>query len=250
MTENRGRHTVVALHGWFGWSEGWGADVPRLLQSALGDQADLHWMDYRGYGRRIDEAGAYTLDEIAGDVLARMNDAGVDRFSLVGHSMGGAAALRVAATAPERVRSLVGISPVGATPTPFDDQARALFEGAAQSDENRAAIIDLTTGNRHEQAWIDEIVRDSREHSTTASFGGHFDAWAHADFAAEVPSDVPTLVVVGARDPALGEDTIRQTWCTLLPAARVEALAESGHYGMFEQPVTLVDLIAPFLREH
>lgn len=250
MTDETRRHTVVALHGWFGWGQGWGADFPILLKGALGVDDDIHWVDYRGYGRRRDEPGAYTLDEIADDVLARLDGAGVERFSLLGHSMGGAAALAVAARAPERVRCLVGVSPVGASPTPFDEESRALFEGAPASDDCRAAIVDLMTGGRHDRAWIDAMVEASRAQSTRESFAAHLRAWAQADFAERVPRDLPALAVVGAHDPTLGEATVRQTWCELMPGTAVVVLAESGHYAMFEQPVALVDVIAPFLREH
>lgn len=243
-------HTIVALHGWFGWGQGWGADFPELLERAAGEGSTIHWIDYRGYGERLGETGEYTLDEIADDVLAQLDAAGVERFTLVGHSMGGAAALRIAARAPERVRAIVGVSPVGATPTPFDDASRQLFEGAPAEDANRAAIIDATTSHRHSQTWVQHLVAESREHSTEESFGRHLQAWTSADFADEVPSDLPALVVVGAHDPALGEATVRETWCRLMPDAEVVVLPESGHYAMFEQPVALADALEPFLRAH
>lgn len=198
-------HTIIALHGRFGWGQGWGADFPELLARAAGEDSTILWIDYRGYGERLGETGEYTLGEIADDVLARLDAAGVERFTLVGHSMGGAAALRIAARAPGRVRAIVGVSPVGATPTPFDDASRQLFEGAPAEDANRAAIIDATTSHRHSQTWVQHLVAESREHSTEESFGRHLHAWTSADFADEVPSDLPALVVVGAHDPALGE---------------------------------------------
>jgi pimeloyl-ACP methyl ester carboxylesterase len=68
---------------------------------------------------------------------------GWDRFSVVGHSMGGSATQRVLADAPDRVERLIGISPVPAGGVPFDEQGWALFSGAAANPANRAAIIDL-----------------------------------------------------------------------------------------------------------
>ena len=70
-------HTIVALHGWFGWGQGWGADFPELLERAAGQDSTVHWIDYRGYGERLGETGEYTLGEIADDVLARLDAAGV-----------------------------------------------------------------------------------------------------------------------------------------------------------------------------
>ena len=60
--------------------------------------------------------------------------------------------------------------------------------------------------------------------------------------------ELPVLVVVGEHDPALGEETVRQTWLPLFPNARLEVAANAGHYPMFEAPVNLATLVERFLR--
>lgn len=59
--------------------------------------------------------------------------------------MGGPGILRVFAHTPDRVTALIGVSAVPASGVPFDEQSRALFEGAAHNDGNHV-IIDFTTG--------------------------------------------------------------------------------------------------------
>src|SRR4051812_49705065 len=103
-----GPQHVLALHGWFGSAQGWGA-LPDLIDP---DRFTYAFLDYRGYGERRDVAGEHTIAEIAGDALALADELGWERFAVVGHSMGGIAAQRVLADAPERVERLVGISPV------------------------------------------------------------------------------------------------------------------------------------------
>ncbi|MBI5067884.1 MAG: alpha/beta fold hydrolase [Deltaproteobacteria bacterium] len=67
-------------------------------------------LDLRGHGRS--PAGAsLEVDDAAGDVLAALDARGVDRFTLVGHSWGGAVAVAVAGRAPQRVAGLLLLDP-------------------------------------------------------------------------------------------------------------------------------------------
>ena len=246
-TLGTGAHTVLCLHGWFGSSTGWGEDFCSVLDT---DTFRYVFMNYRGYGERVDVSGDLTLEEIAHDALAIADELGADRFSVVGHSMGGGAAQRVLSLAPDRVERLVGISPTPASGVPFDDDGWGLFSGAAQEDGNRVAIIDFTTGNRLSQRWIDAMVRHSVERSTREAFGAYLNSWAKDDFSAEVSgNEVPALAVVGEHDPALGADTINATWMQTYPNARLEVMANAGHYAMFETPVALATVVERFLSE-
>ncbi|MFC0006379.1 alpha/beta fold hydrolase [Micromonospora siamensis] len=239
-----GPHRVLALHGWFGSARGWGW-LPELVD---GERFTWAFLDYRGYGERMSVAGEHSIAEISADALALADSLGWDTFSVVGHSMGGSAAQRVLADAPDRVERLVGISPVPAGGVPFDLQSWALFDGAAGNPDNRRAIIDLTTGNRLGGHWLDQMVRFSLDQSTPEAFGAYLTAWARTDFTDEVKGNpVPALAVVGAHDPALGADTIRETWMRHYPNAALEVLAEAGHYAMYETPVRLVTVVEEFL---
>jgi pimeloyl-ACP methyl ester carboxylesterase len=241
-----GPHKVLALHGWFGSARGWGW-LPELIDTQRFSYA---FLDYRGYGDRLDVAGEYTLAEIAGDALAVADELGWDRFSLVGHSMGGIAAQQVLATAPGRVERLAGISPVPAGGVPFDEQGWALFSGAAEDPGNRRAIIDFTTGGRASGTWLDTMVAASQAGSTVAAFGAYLPAWARTDISARIAgSPIPALAIVGAHDPALGEQVMTGTWLEHYPNGRVEVLLDAGHYGMYESPVRLARLLDDFLGQ-
>ncbi|GAA0795492.1 alpha/beta fold hydrolase [Spirilliplanes yamanashiensis] len=246
-TVGDGPDRVLALHGWFGSArDGWGA-LPGLIDR---DRFTWAFLDYRGYGERRGEAGEHTIAEAAADALALAGKLGWDRFSVVGHSMGGMVAQRVLADAPDRVVRLAGISPVPAGGVPFDEQGRALFDGAAADPANRRAIIDLTTGNRLSGWWLDRMVRASLDGSDPAAFGAYLSAWADTDISAAVAGNpVPALAVVGAHDPALGADTMRATWLTHYPNARLEILPDAGHYAMEEAPVRLATVLEEFLAD-
>jgi pimeloyl-ACP methyl ester carboxylesterase len=241
-----GPHRVVALHGWFGSARGWGS-LPDYLDP---DAFSYAFMDLRGYGEAKDRGGPYGADDVASDAIELADSLGWRQFSLLGHSMGGMFAQRVAVRAPERVRCLVGLNPVPASGVPFDEAGWALFEGAATDPAKRAAIIDYTTGNRLTRTFVDRVVRHSLEHSSVEAFAAYLTTWARTDFSAEVRGlPTPVKVVVGEHDPAISAQVMRDTFLAFYPNAELEVLANAGHYPMFETPVALATSIERFLRE-
>lgn len=242
-----GAHTVLVLHGWFGSSRAWQALLPHL------DREEFRYvfLDYRGYGARRGETGRFTIAEAASDVLAIADELGADRFSLLGHSMGGSVMQRVYADAPERVRALVGVSPVPAGGVPFDEQSWQLFSSAADSPGSRRAIVDFTTGNRLTGTWLDAMVRHSLDESDRDAFAAYLPAWAQTDFHTEIKgSEVPIQVIAGTHDPALGPQTIEATFGAWYPNLELVTFPDAGHYAMDESPVALATSVERFLKRH
>ncbi|WP_018352975.1 alpha/beta fold hydrolase [Longispora albida] len=247
LLHGSGEHKVIALHGWFGSADEWGS-LPRYLD---GDRHTYAFLDYRGYGTRKEASGDYTLEEISADTLALADQLGWDRFSLIGHSMGGAAAQRVLADAPDRVRGIVGIAPIPASGFPFDEAGWALFDGAADAPENRRIIIDFTTGNRNSALWLDGMVQHSVTSSARDAFAAYLPAWGRASFVKEIEGKPqPVHLIIGEHDPAVSADLIRQTWLAHYPNADLTVLANAGHYPMHETPVQLATHVERALANH
>jgi len=99
---------VVALHGFPQDRSCWQALTPQLVDAGYRVLAP----DQRGYSRGARPQGraAYRLADLADDVLALADSAGLGRFHLVGHDLGALVAWRVAATASTRLRSLTALS--------------------------------------------------------------------------------------------------------------------------------------------
>ncbi len=241
-----GPHKVICLNGWFGHARGWGP----LLHSLDQQHFSYAFMDYRGYGARRGSGGPYTMAQIAQDALALADHLGWQRFSLIGHSMGGSAIQHVLADAPDRVQALVGISPVPAGGMPLDEAGAAFFGAAANDAGTRRAIIDLTTGNRLTGTWLDAMVKSSLAHSDVDAFAAYLTAWTQTAFVERIQGNpVPVLVIPGEHDPAVGAETCKATWLQHYPNARMEVMANAGHYAMDETPVALATAIEKFLRE-
>ena len=103
-----GGQVAVLLHGFPEDRHSWDAVAPALAAAGYRVLAP----DQRGYspGARPAARSAYTLPQLAGDVLALASAAGAERFHLVGHDWGGALAWYVADRHPGRLVSLASLS--------------------------------------------------------------------------------------------------------------------------------------------
>lgn len=96
-----GRPPVVLLHGLFGSSTNWHSIARRLSESRRVLAPDL-----RNHGRSP-SLPPMTYPAMAEDLANLLDQQGIDQAALVGHSMGGKAAMWLALTRPERVQALV-----------------------------------------------------------------------------------------------------------------------------------------------
>ncbi len=241
-----GPRTVLLTHGWFGSADGWGPFVDDLDR----DAARWVFTDVRGFGDRRGEQGDQSLDESARDLLAVADELGADRFTLVGHSMGGAVVQRVLSARAGAGRGDRRHVAGGRHADPLRrGRARPLL-GRRREPRQPLRHHRLHDGQPQHAPLCQPIVDWSLAHSDVDAFARVLDAWAGADFADEVRgSELPVLVAVGEHDPALGVETVTQTWLPLYPNARLEVVANAGHYPMFEAPVHLATLINGFVAD-
>src|SRR5436305_923836 len=93
---------LVLVHGLSGSLRWWRRNVP-----ALAEHYRVYLIDLPGFGMMRHFPRRLTLDEVADDLAAWMKAVGLQKVSLIAHSMGGYLCMRVAATQPELVERLV-----------------------------------------------------------------------------------------------------------------------------------------------
>lgn len=101
--------SFVLIHGGLNTGRCWQALSPLLSEPAFA-------LDLPGRAGRPADHASISLKANARDVIEQMDAAAIDRAHLVGHSLGGATIISVAAIAPERVASLTFV----AAPVPKD----------------------------------------------------------------------------------------------------------------------------------
>jgi len=94
---------------------GFGADHTTWMfnQADLSADYEVHAIDLPGHGGSEKHVGDGSVEALAEAVLAYMDAEGLDSAHLVGHSLGGAIAVEIAATAPARAAALTLVAPSG-----------------------------------------------------------------------------------------------------------------------------------------
>ncbi|GHA92894.1 alpha/beta fold hydrolase [Modicisalibacter luteus] len=120
--------TWLALHGWLDNAASFSRLAPRLAER-LGIR--IVAIDFAGHGlsRRHPAGVDYAIWDYIHDVLDALSSLGMERATLLGHSMGAGVSCLVAAALPERVERLVLIDGIGTLYTPAEDTANQLRKG-------------------------------------------------------------------------------------------------------------------------
>ncbi|MEY2964769.1 MAG: hypothetical protein RLZZ228_582 [Actinomycetota bacterium] len=252
-----GPQRVLALHGWFGPSvyEGF-FDLldPQHYQVAV-----LH---NPAYGTARDNAPAADITDLAQQQLAAADELGWNTFDVIGHSYGGAAGLRMATLAPERVNAVVGICPV--MPTGFD--AIAVANTGATEETGPAYLAAYSKGKAEDGPGMiiagldpvlaaDPVAFDNLLDATLTvmdeqAYKQYFLVWTGASFADDVIGlATPSLFIVGEHDPFAMINYVTPTQESMAPGAVTIETLPGGHFlTVSGDRSVLVAMIDAFLR--
>jgi pimeloyl-ACP methyl ester carboxylesterase len=159
---------------------------------------------------------------------------GLRNIVLIGHSMGGTIAMRVALARPQSLRKLLLISPVPAAGVPFKDEDIGFFRSLGGSQAGSEQVLGMMMASRPSQAAYERAVVGMGSVAEEAFFGG-FDAWRTANFADQVGNiAAPTLVMGGEVEQPLSPALLQAAVVAPIPGARFELLPGVSHYPQLE----------------
>jgi pimeloyl-ACP methyl ester carboxylesterase len=234
---------IVFHHGYTGSHDTWVAAV-----EALRGTYRCVVMDCRGAGDSAHPDEGYTLEQYALDVIGVADALGVDRFTFVGHSMGGGIGFRLGLDHADRLDALVLVAPVPSggvqAPPEFREAAKALWYARDAEELVRQRIDGAARPER-----IDEgRMRADVDRALSVSVGHYersWDSFATLDVTDQLDRlTTPTLVVVGAAD---GLARANVTDYLRLPNASLHVFNRVGHLVPTDAPEAFIELIDDFM---
>lgn len=222
-----------------------------VLPSSLGTTTEL-WEENVGYWSerfrlfRYTQRGRVSVDELGRDLLALLDDSGVDRVSICGVSLGGATAMWAAATAPERVDRLV----LACTSARFGEPEPWLERAATVRERGLDAIADSIVARWFTPAASAEVVARFRRQLVATpheEYARCCEALASWDFRGRLGEiRARTLVVAGADDAATPLEH-QELLAERIPQARLVVLEGAAHLANVEQPAAFAGAVADHL---
>jgi 3-oxoadipate enol-lactonase len=209
--------------------------------------------NYAGSGATTDPGGRLQLDDLVAQVLGAATEAGLERFDVVGFSLGAVVALALAAGESERVRSVTAIngwssSADGRTQLQF----RLWQELHARDHRLLAEVLMLTAFSQPFLSRLSWAEVEAMVVEMTLTVPSGIPRQADLDLRVDLDDAVaaiavPALVIGSTRDhmvPVEHSHGLRDR----IPGARYVEL-DTGHVVIFEAPDALAEAIETFLRE-
>ena len=254
---------VLALHGWLDNAASFVPMAPHFAG------LDVVALDLPGHGAsaHLPPSAEYTLVNAARAALAAADALGWSRFSLLGHSLGGATSTMVAAGAPRRVHRLALIEALGGlveAETRTAQRLREAFDAAAEpAGARRRLFPDVATAVRARllAGGLDEVAARLIVERGIAPAGDGGYTW-RSDARLTRPTAVrmtegqmrdvvaaiecPVRLVHAVPAFRFFPADVRDARAALLRDVEIVAL-EGGHHLHMERPAEVAGILAPFL---
>lgn len=245
---------VVLLHGWGACVYSFDAMIPALAGAGY----RVVTFDLPGHGlsdKPLDPA-LYTIESLVRVVQRIATDAGLQRYSVVGHSMGAAMAVAMARHPSRTVDRIALIGPVGVGRAPFIVPVRLLSPRVVEPIT--PAVISRTTielvlrfgsggWKRPKRRDVDQYWAPSQfdEYAKACRICAHSFNWRATPATVLRSIRVPTLVVSGTRDRIVFGALQR---ARLIPTARIVSIRKAGHIVLQESSERVNAELIDFLR--
>jgi pimeloyl-ACP methyl ester carboxylesterase len=226
---------LFLCHGYSGSSHDWA-----MVADDLAQHRQVVSVDHRGHGRsqKLGSLDRYSIERIATDLVALL-DAEVGPVDLLGHSMGGAVAIRVVLERPDLVRSLILMDTSGWSFRPLDEGVAAMMAAFMAAFDPAGGLPDLSAMAGPEDALI-TAATPAEWQAIKAEMAAAFDPYAmkalgndlfNSDLSWVRPRladvTVPVTVIVGSNDHPFVDQA--DDLAAAVPSGRVTLIEGAYH---------------------
>ena len=252
---------LIVLHGLYGASDNW-LSIAKTWQKNY----EVYLVDLRNHGRSPHSSN-HTYESMRNDVLELMDSNRIRKAIIVGHSMGGKVAMRIAMDNPERINALVvvDIAP--------KDYSLENDENVARHQKILAGMLSLDLSQIKKREDINELLASAIPEERTRQFimknlkrnkNQTFSWKLNIDVIAkeilnitkgfpdnEIKKNIsgfPVLFIRGEQSKYIQDADIARITDVFL-GAEIEMILNAGHWIHSEQPEQLSNLVLDFLEE-
>ena len=243
----RGERCVVLLHGYLESMLVWDDFIPHIYK-----EVRVVTIDLPGHGISVVQGECHPMEFLADTVADAMTALGIERYTVVGHSMGGYVALAMCERYADRLDGLVLLSstPNADTPEKAENRRREIALVKSGKKEMLACVAPaagFAEDNRRRMADaiadLTELVTVTEEEGIVALLNGMIE---RPDRNAMLQnSKVRQLFILGRKDGYIPVE-VAEAMVAHHPQAEVVWLAESGHMGFLEEPEACATALLQF----
>ncbi len=234
---------LVLVHGFMGGSEQWG------LQASLAGDRDLVALDLPGFGKNSAAEPIDRIKSFAVWALQELSRRGIERFDLLGHSMGGMIVQEMVHLASERVQKLVlyATGSEGELPGRFETIQTSMDRARDEGPEATARRISATWFLGRETADAYEacaaIATQARLDTILAGLAA-MQGWTGRERLHLIHHD--TLILWGDQDRTYDWPQIETLW-KLMPTTSLAVVPGCAHAVHLERPELFNHILGDFL---
>jgi esterase len=236
---------VLLIHGLFGNLDNLG-----VLARDLHQRHSVIKVDLRNHGLSP-RAGEMNYPAMAQDLLELLDELRLEKAIVIGHSMGGKAAMALTAIAPERVAKLIviDVAPVNYQTRRHDEIFAALKAVSAAGITQRQAAAQLMRDYLQEEGVIQFLLKSFHNGEWRFNLPVLIERYDDITGWQDVPAwSHPTLFIRGGLSPYV-QDSYRADIARQFPQARAHVVAGTGHWVHAEKPEAVLRAIHRFLDE-
>ena len=208
--------------------------------------------DLRGHGKSDAPEGAYSLEQLAADVISMLDALEMDTVHFVGLSIGGMIGQCLGLNYADRFKSLVLCDTAPAIP----QEARSMFQERRRTAREKGlqALVEGTLGRWFTPPYLKanppavDLIRNQFLATPVAGFIGCSEAILGLDYLDRLSKiKIPTLIMVGKDDPGTPV-AASEAIHARIPNSQLEILPSAAHLSNIEQPELFNSILLRFLK--
>jgi esterase len=241
---------LIILHGLFGFLDNW-----QTLAKYFSQHYKVYLVDLRNHGRSP-HSPDFNYPLMAADLLEFITTHHIHEPVVMGHSMGGKVAMTFALQYPEQLSKLIVIDIAPKYYPPHHQDILAGLQALNLKTVTSRGEADAVLARHIPEEGVRQFLAKNlyRQEDNTFAWRMNLPAIeAHIEEVgketrAEVPFLHPTLFIRGANSRYIKPEQDRVLIEQLFPVARIETIADAGHWVHAEKPRELFDLVVDFIQ--